>query len=122
MHTHRLALAAVLAASINGAATAQATTAQATTAMTAAPTAAPAPPQPVAAGAVGRWLHDAQGHIIGSVRALADNGQTVVLMIGSYFQPGSHEARVPARALALNNGHVTLQAEMAEALNLRTRR
>lgn len=37
-------------------------------------------------------------------------------MIGTYFQPGSHEARVPARALSLVNGKVTLQAETAKTL------
>ncbi len=42
-------------------------------------------------------------------------------MIGAYFQHGSHEARVPARALSLVDGKVTLQAETAEALNLCTR-
>ena len=102
MHTHRLGLAAVLALSVGSGAMAQMTTASTT--------------QSVAAGAVGRWLYDAQGNIIGSVRALADKGQTAVLMIGSYFQLGSHEARVPARALSLVNGKVTLRAETVQAL------
>jgi hypothetical protein len=74
-----------------------------------------------AATAVGRWLHDPRGNIIGSVRALADDGQTAVIMVGAYFEPGSHEARVPARALSLADGKVTLQAETVEALNVRLR-
>lgn len=103
MHIHPLGLAAALALSLSGGAMARTT-------------AAPSAAQSVAAGAVGRWLHDAQGNIIGSVRALADDGQTAVLMIGAYFQPGSHEATVPARALSLVNGKVTLRTEAVEAL------
>jgi len=69
------------------------------------------------ADAVGRWLHDPQGNTIGSVRGLADGGSTAVLMIGSYFRPGSHEARVPARMLSIVDGRVVLQGETVEALN-----
>ena len=66
---------------------------------------------------VGRWLHDAQGNTIGSVRALADGGQSAVVMLGAYFQPGSHEVTVPARRLSVVDGKVTLQTETALALN-----
>ena len=71
----------------------------------------------VAASAVGHWLHSPQGDTIGSVRGLADGGSTAVIMIGSYFRPGSHEARVPARMLSIVDGKVMLQAETVEALN-----
>jgi hypothetical protein len=74
-----------------------------------------------AATAVGRWLHDPQGNVIGSVRALADGGRIAVIMAGSYFEPGSHAARVPARALFLVDGKITLQAETVETLNVRLR-
>ena len=74
-----------------------------------------------AATAVGRWLHDPQGNIIGSVRALADGGRIAVIMVGSYFEPGSHEARVPARTLSLVDGKIILQAKTVEALNVRLR-
>lgn len=71
---------------------------------------------------VGRWLHDPHGDIIGSVRSLADSRHTAIIMVGSYFQPGSHEARVPARSLSLVNGRVTLRAETVAALDTRLRR
>jgi len=74
-----------------------------------------------AATAVGRWLYDPRGNVIGSVRALADDGRIAVIMVGSYFEPGSHQARVPARALSLVDGKITLQAETVEALNVRLR-
>jgi len=109
MQTYLVGLAAALALSVSGGAMAQIT-------------AAPAATQSVAAGAVGRWLHDAQGNIIGSVRTLADDGQTAVIMVGAYFQPGSHEARTFARMLSLVDGKATLRAKTVEALNARTRR
>jgi hypothetical protein len=72
---------------------------------------------PASAQVVGRWLHDAQGHTIGSVRALADGGHSAVVMLGAYFQPGSHEVTVPARRLSIVDGRVTLQTETVVALN-----
>jgi len=67
--------------------------------------------------AVGHWLHDAQGNTIGSVRALADGGRSAVLMLGSYFQPGSHEITVPTRRLSIVDGKAVLQTETVAALN-----
>lgn len=67
--------------------------------------------------AVGHWLHDAQGNTIGSVRTLADGGSSAVIMVGSYFQQGSHEETVPARRLSIVDGKVVLQAETVTALN-----
>ena len=109
MRTHLLSLAAALALSVGSGAKAQ-TTAYSATSQSAAPS--------IAASAVGRWLYDRQGRIVGSVRALADDGRIAVIMVGSYFEPGSHVARVPARALYLVNGKITLQAETVEALNV----
>ena len=42
-------------------------------------------------------------------------------MIGSYFRPGSYEARVPASALSVVNGRVTPQIETIQALNAQSR-
>jgi len=39
--------------------------------------------------AVGQWVYSPQGDKIGSVRRLTADGQ-VEVMVGSYFQPGSH--------------------------------
>ena len=75
----------------------------------------------VATNAVGRWLHDLQGNTIGSVRGLADGGRTAIIMVGSYFRPGSYEARVPASALSVVDGKVTLQTETMQALAARSR-
>jgi hypothetical protein len=82
--------------------------------------AGPAPATCATPDAVGRWLHDPQGNTIGSVRALTDGGQSVVVMIGSYFRPGSHEAVVPACAVSVADGRVTLHEERTlQALNTR---
>lgn len=71
----------------------------------------------VAAQAVGHWLHDAQGNTIGSVRALTDGGRSAVIMLGSYFRPGSHAVTVPVGQLVLVDGKVTLRSETALAMN-----
>ena len=72
---------------------------------------------PSVASVAGRWLHDSQGNVIGSVRGPADGGRTAVLVIGSYFRPGSHEIRVPASELSIADGQVTLRPEISEAMN-----
>ncbi len=43
-------------------------------------------------------------------------------MVGSYFQPGSHEARVPASALSMVDGKAVLRGDTVEALNSVNRR
>ena len=73
----------------------------------------------IAASAVGRWLYDAQGQIIGSVRRISDDGRVVTIIVGSYNQPGIYEARVPASALFIVNGRVTLRTETIDALSTR---
>jgi len=104
MNTHSLSLAASLVLSVSGAAMAQAPV-------------GPITPYAVASSAVGRWIYDLQGNKVGSVRHLSNDGRTVVIMVGSYFQSGSHEAMVPATALSIVNGNVTLRTGIAEALN-----
>lgn len=113
MNTRILSLAASLAMSVSGVAIAQ-------TAYNS--TANHAEIYSVASSAVGRWIYDLQGNIIGSVRSLTDDGRTAVIMVGSYFQPGSHEAQVPNADLSIVNGKVTLQAGTVQALNTVSRR
>ncbi len=108
MNTRILSLVAAMALSLGAAAFAQ-------------PMVSPATEQAaahsVASSAVGHWLYDPQGSIIGSVRSLTDDGRTAVIMVGSYFQPGSHLASVHASSLSIVNGKVTLQNETVQALN-----
>ena len=111
MHTRLLDLGAALVLSVSSGAMAQ-------TPPRHAPRQSAVPS--LAADAVGRWLYDAKGNIIGSVRTQADGGRTAVIMVGSYFEPGSHEARVPADALSLMDGKATLTAETTMALNARS--
>ena len=105
MNIRPLSLAAALALSFGAAGLAQA----------ADPAQAAAPP--AAAGAVGHWLRDPQGHIIGSVRSLSPDGRTATILVGTYFQGGSHYATVPADALSVADGQVTLRTDTAMALN-----
>ena len=77
---------------------------------------------PTAASAVGHWLRDPQGRIVGSVRSLSPDGRTAQIMVGTYFQDGSHLATIPADALSVANGTVTLRTDTAMALNTVRRR
>ncbi len=107
MNIRILSLAASLALSFAGAALAQ-------------PSARPAPEPAatsIASNAVGQWLYDARGNVIGSVRSLSSDGQTAVIMVGSYFQPGSHLDTVHASSLTMVNGKVMLRNETVQALN-----
>lgn len=109
MNTRILSLAASLVFTLGGVALAQ-------------PAANSAAVYSAASSAVGRWLYDLKGNRIGSVRKLEDGGRTAVLMVGSYFQPGSHEARVPASALSMVDGKAVLRGDTVEALNSVNRR
>ncbi len=111
MNTRILSLAASLAFTLGGAALAQ----------PAAGPAGQAAIYSVASSAVGRWLYDLKGNKIGSVRKLEDGGRTAVIMVGSYFQIGSHEARIPAGALSVENGRTVLQGDTVQALNTASR-
>jgi hypothetical protein len=73
------------------------------------------------AAVAGRWLYDASGHTIGSVIGAQDGGSTAKIMVGTYFRPGSHVASVPAAALYLSDGKVTVQTQTVQALNLQVR-
>lgn len=108
MNTRILSLAASLAFTLGGAALAQ---------PAASTVGGQAAAYSVASSAVGRWLYDLKGNRIGSIRKLEDGGRTVVVMVGSYFQDGSHEARVPASALWVADGRTVLRGDTALALN-----
>ncbi len=112
MNTHLLSLTALLAVSVSRGTVAQTVV---------VPAVIHAAVSSVAASAVGHWLYGPQGNIIGSVRSLAADGQTVVIMVGSYFQTGGHQARIPTTALSMVNGKVTLRTETAEALSIASR-
>ncbi len=107
MNTRIPVLAAALALSFGGAALAE---------PTAAPAMEPAAAS-AAANAVGHWLYDSRGNIIGSVRSLTNDGKTAVIMVGSYFQPGSHLDTVQASSLVMVNGKAMLRNETVQALN-----
>jgi len=109
MNIRFLSIAASLVLSVSSAAIAQAPV-------------GPVSPYAVASSSVGRWLYDIQGNKIGSVRRLSGDGRTVEIMVGSYFQAGSHAATVPATALSIVDGNVTLRTGTAEALNTVSRR
>ena len=113
MNTRLFSLAASLVLSISGGAMAQAA---------ANPDANQATAPALASSIVGRWIYDSQGQIIGSVRSLTDDGRTAVVMVGSYLQQGSHEARISSSMLSVIGGKVTLQPGTAEALNIASRR
>ena len=113
MNTRILSLAASLVFTLGGTALAQ---------LPAGAAAGQATVYSVASSAVGRWLYDLKGNRIGSVRKLEDGGRTAVIMVGSYFQPGSHEARVPASTLSMVDGKAVLRGDTVEALNTVSRR
>ena len=113
MNTRHFILTASLVLAVGGGAVAQAAV---------VPAAHPVVAPFAASNAVGHWLHDPQGNTIGSVRVLSVDGQTAEIMVGSYFQPGSHVASVSSIALAMVDDKVTLRRETVETLNTAARR
>lgn len=113
MNPRLLTLTAALALSISSGAMAQ---------IASGPTADRTAARSIAASAVGHWLYDQQGNKIGSVRSLTDGGRTAVIMVGTYFEPGSREVRVPASTLSIVHGQVMLRPETVAALNAPTQR
>ncbi len=112
MNTRMLSLIASIAFTFGGAALAQPAI---------GPMPGPTASYSIASSAVGRWLYDLKGNRIGSVRKLEDGGRTAVIMVGSYFQEGSHEARVPASALSVVGGNTVLAGDAAQALSMASR-
>ena len=112
MMTIRFAiLAAAVALSSNAAAMAQPAAGSAHVA------ASPGAEAPVTASAVGMWIRDPQGNIVGSVRSLRGGAGTAEILVGSYFQNGSHVATVPLSTLSLVDGRVVLRTDSLMALN-----
>ncbi len=73
-----------------------------------------APPSPSAL--VGRWLHNSQGRVIGSVKLVSPDGQTATIVLGVYKFDNVRVVRVPVKTLSVVNGKATLRSETAEAL------
>ncbi len=82
--------------------------------------AAPAFAQPAAEfnpqAAVGHWLYDVNGDLVGSVYAVTDGGRTVIVQYGTYLTPGRHLVALPAADLAEIAGRATLRTMTADAL------
>lgn len=53
--------------------------------------------------ALGSWIYDNTGQIVGSLRSLTDHGREATVMVGSYFVPGSHLMTIPAGLLEVVN-------------------
>jgi hypothetical protein len=76
-----------------------------------------APSSVTVAALAGRWLHDTQGGIIGSVKSVSPDGRTATIVLGVYTLDNVRVTEVPASALSVVDGRVTLTGETAEALN-----
>ncbi|HME20906.1 MAG TPA: hypothetical protein VKI44_06020 [Acetobacteraceae bacterium] len=68
-----------------------------------------------ARSALGDWLYDSNGGLIGSVYSLTDNGRTAVLQLGSYRTPGRRLVAVPATDITIVGGHAVLTGASAAA-------
>ena len=75
----------------------------------------PARAESAAQSAVGNWLYDANGTLVGSVYGLTDDGRSVIVQYGSYLTPGRHLVSLPASDLVIVDGHATLRALTANA-------
>lgn len=74
-------------------------------------------PGPAAASAVGDWLHDDRGEIIGSVKAVTDGGRTAVIALGIYFRDRVRLVEVPAEAISIEGGRAVLRPETLQAVS-----
>jgi len=78
---------------------------------------AAATPGTSAAALAGNWLRDSRGRIIGSVKSVSPDGRTATVVLGVYTLDNVRVSEVPASALSVVDGKVTLRGETAEALN-----
>ena len=69
--------------------------------------------------AVGNWLYDSDGTLVGSVYAITDGDRTVIVQYGSYRTPGRHLVALPSTDLAVVDGRATLRTLTADALAAR---
>lgn len=70
--------------------------------------------QSVAPTQVGSFVYDAQGHVIGSLKAV--EGNQAVIWIGMFNTPGNHLTTVPVTQLAANGGELVLNGAAADSL------
>ncbi|MBV8094825.1 MAG: hypothetical protein JO110_16685 [Acetobacteraceae bacterium] len=70
-----------------------------------------------ASSAVGGWLYDVNGTLLGSVYSLKDNGHTAIVQIGSYRTPGRHLVAVPSSDIVISGGHAVLTGSSAANLS-----
>ena len=70
-----------------------------------------------AAALVGHWLHDSRGEVVGSVRSISPDGRIATIVLGIYTLDNLRVIQVPASALSVMDGKVTLRREPVEALN-----
>ena len=69
-----------------------------------------------ARSAVGGWLYDVNGTLLGSVYALQDDGHTAIVQIGSYRSPGRHLVAIPSSDIVISGGHAVLTGSSAANL------
>jgi hypothetical protein len=68
----------------------------------------------IGSSAVGMWLYDAQGSVVGSVYAVDPDKQIATIMLGTYFQPGSRRVTIAVDRLYMSNGRVNIPPGYAE--------
>ena len=71
--------------------------------------------------AVGRWLYDANGELVGSVYGVSNDGSTVTVQYGTYLTPGRHLVTLPSSDVVIVQGRATLRTLRADALRDRPR-
>ncbi len=76
-----------------------------------------APSRAITAALTGQWLHDTRGGIIGSVKSISPDGRTAMIVLGIYTLDNVRVVEVPASALSVAGGRVTLTGDTAEARN-----
>ena len=80
---------------------------------------AAAPPR-TAAAAVGHWLYDDRGEIVGSIKSVSADGRTATIVLGIYKLDVVRVVEVPADALSIVDGRATLRAGTMAALGARS--
>ena len=93
-------------------------------ALAAAPAPAPAQqrlttaaaPSAAITAAVGHWLYDDRGEIVGSVKSVSADGRTATIVLGVYTLDDVRVVEVPVDVLSVVDGRVTLRTETAQAL------
>ena len=76
----------------------------------------PARAESAAKSAVGEWLYDVNGELVGSVYGVSDDGRTVIVQYGTYLTPGRHLVSLPASDVVIFDGHAMLSMLTADAL------